>query len=137
MCDEHFSRNRLVTGELELHTFYLNTSCLARKLLVHEEPYDFFRFTEHVLRYLLENVGFEVNHIQSKGGKWATCGQVLIHTIQGSKRANKPFVIRSINRIFSYLDDRKDTRDNSVNYLLLAYRPVVDVKTAGTPSLRG
>ena len=104
---------------------------------LHEEPYDFFRFTEHGFRYLLENVGFEVNHIQSNGGKWATCGQVLIHTIQGSRLANKPFVIRSINRIFSYLDDRKNTRDNPMNYLLLAYRPVVEVKAAGKPSLRG
>ena len=90
---------------------------------LHEEPYDFFRFTEHGLRYLLSDVGFEVDLLQSNGGKWATCGQVLVHTIQASRRANRPFVIRSINRIFAYLDDRRTDFANTMNYVVLASKP--------------
>ena len=90
---------------------------------LHEEPFDFFRFTEHGLRYLLSDAGFEVDQIKRNGGKWATCGQVLVHTIQGSNRLNRRFVIRSINRLFSYLDDRKETRDNPMNYVAVAHKP--------------
>ena len=90
---------------------------------LHEEPYDFFRFTEHGLRYLLENVGFEVIQIQRNGGKWATCGQVLINTIHASRRVNRPFIIRMINRFFAHLDDRNETRDNPMNYVVTAHKP--------------
>ena len=31
MCDKHFPRNRVVTGQLELHDFYINTACLAQR----------------------------------------------------------------------------------------------------------
>jgi SAM-dependent methyltransferase len=89
----------------------------------HEKPYDFFRFTEYGLRYLLDDAGFEVDQIRGNGGKWATCGQVFVHTIQASTRANKPFVIRLINRIFAYLDDRKETSDNPMNYVVSAHKP--------------
>jgi len=60
----------------------------------------------------LENVGFEVNHIQSNGGKWGHLRQVLIQHNSGIA-ASKQAICHSIrHRIFSYLDDRKDTRDN-------------------------
>jgi SAM-dependent methyltransferase len=89
---------------------------------LHEEPYDFFRFTEHGFRYLLEKVGFVVDEIVGNGGKWATCGQVLVHTVQTS-RVNHRAVIRTINRVFAYLDDRKKINGNPMNYVVVAHKP--------------
>ena len=90
---------------------------------LHEEPYDFFRFTKHGFRLILEDAGFAIDSIEGNGGKWATCGQVLIHTIQGSRRLNRPLVIRTINRIFAYLDDRTTDFVNTMNYVVLAHKP--------------
>lgn len=87
----------------------------------HEEPYDFFRFTEHGLRYLLGEVGFGDIEIAGNGGKWALCGQVLIHTIQGT-RIDRRVVVRTINRVFAYLDDRRLSLGNAINYLAIARR---------------
>jgi SAM-dependent methyltransferase len=89
---------------------------------LHEEPYDFFRFTEHGLRYLLEEVGFAVDKIESNGGKWAICGQVLIHTLQNT-RFQRTFVTRAINRFFARLDDRRKVATNPMNYVVIAHKP--------------
>jgi SAM-dependent methyltransferase len=84
---------------------------------LHEEPYDFFRFTEHGLRVLLTEAGFADIQIKSNGGKWAVCGQVLIHTIDET-RFNHRVIIRAINRIFGYLDDRHPVFTNPMNYVV-------------------
>jgi SAM-dependent methyltransferase len=86
---------------------------------LHEEPHDFFRFTEYGLRFLLENVGFTGIEIANNGGKWALCGQVLIHTIADT-RLNRDFFIRIVNRVFAYLDDRRPGRINPMNYVVVA-----------------
>lgn len=89
---------------------------------LHEEPYDFFRFTKHGLRFLLEKAGFAGIEIENNGGKWALCGQVLIHTLRNT-RLHRGFVIRVINRIFSHLEDRQKTSDNTMNYVVVAKKP--------------
>jgi SAM-dependent methyltransferase len=89
---------------------------------LHEEPYDFFRFTKHGFRFLLEKSGFVPIEIVNNGGKWALCGQVLIHTIRGT-RLERRFVIRAINRIFAYLDDRRTDGSNPMNYVVVAKKP--------------
>lgn len=86
---------------------------------LHEKPYDFFRFTEYGLQYLLENAGFSKIEIVNNGGKWALCGQVLIHSITGS-RLKYEFIIRTINRVFAHLDDIHPARDNPMNYVAVA-----------------
>jgi len=90
---------------------------------LHEEPYDFFRFTEHGFRFLLESIGFTVTEIVNNGGKWALCGQVLVHTISNTRLARE-IVIRGINRIFAYLDDRRPARNNPMNYVVVAKKLV-------------
>jgi SAM-dependent methyltransferase len=89
---------------------------------LHEEPFDFFRFTEHGLRFLLEGVGFVVVETRRNGGKWALCGQVLIHTIQQT-RLNRPFLVRTINRLFARLDDRSTGGNSPMNYVVVARKP--------------
>ena len=44
---------------------------------LHGEPYDYYRFTEHGVRYLSEKVGFEVIRLERLSGFFSTLGQVL------------------------------------------------------------
>jgi len=48
---------------------------------LHEEPRDFYRYTEHGLRYLLENNGFEVAELLSLSGFCVTFGQELVYAL--------------------------------------------------------
>jgi SAM-dependent methyltransferase len=86
---------------------------------LHEEPHDYFRFTEYGLNYLLSDVGFEVVSISPNGGKWGLCGQVLIHTLENTWLCNR-FGVRLINSIFAALDDRFPDRTNTLNYVAVA-----------------
>ena len=92
---------------------------------LHEEPYDFFRFTKHGFKLLLENAGFAGIEMANNGGKWALCGQVLIHTIHNT-RLRRDFVIRTINKIFAYLDDRRMDDSNPMNYVVVAGKPAAN-----------
>ncbi len=93
---------------------------------LHEEPFDFFRFTEHGFRFLLEGAGFDVVETRRNGGKWALCGQVLIHPIQDTF-LDRRLVIRAINWVFARLDDRAGTAGNNPrNYVVVARKPVAD-----------
>ncbi len=101
---------------------------------LHEEPYDFFRFTEHGLRHLLTRAGFSAMQIKNNGGKWALCGTVLIQTLVTSRFASNPLANRLavplINRVFSTLDNKFPNRSNPMNYVVVA-------RKAGENSSRG
>jgi SAM-dependent methyltransferase len=90
---------------------------------LHEEPYDFFRFTKYGMQFLLEGSGFSEIEIVNDGGHWALCGQVLIHTISVTRLARFGLLVRAINRVFAWLDDRRPTSDNPINYLAVARKP--------------
>jgi len=99
---------------------------------LHEEPYDFFRFTKHGFKYILEKGGFEVCEIVSNGGAWATLGQVVNHTFEfRNSKANKiakglKYLFRIlrmyilVNRIFAYLDKKDFNTINTMNYVIVA-----------------
>jgi len=46
---------------------------------LHEEPYDFFRYTPQALSRLLEQAGFAPPSIQPLTGWWSTLAHVLLH----------------------------------------------------------
>jgi len=99
---------------------------------LHEEPYDFFRFTKHGFKYIIEKAGFEVCEIVSNGGAWATLGQVVNHTLQfKNSDANKvakglKYLFRKlrifilVNRVFAYLDKKDFNPINTMNYVVVA-----------------
>ena len=89
---------------------------------LHEEPYDFFRFTRYGFQTILEHAGFRVTSIESNGGKWALCGQVLIHTLEKTA-FHRYRVIRIVNRFFAALDDRWPDCMNTMNYVAVASKP--------------
>lgn len=100
---------------------------------LHEEPYDFFRFTKYGFKYILEKSGFEIIETKSNGGKWALCGQVIVQTFYpeiNTARSLKGKVlknilrlaggIKTINKFFSKMDDRIKDEKNTMNYVIVA-----------------
>lgn len=88
---------------------------------LHEEPYDFFRFTKHGFEYSLKRADFEIVEIISCGGKWALLGQVIIHTLP--KWILKPKISRLlINSLFYMLDKKYFDDSNTMNYVAIAFK---------------
>jgi SAM-dependent methyltransferase len=99
---------------------------------LHEEPYDFYRFTKHGFKYILEKAGFEIVEIKENGGAWATLGLMLNHTfsfqnpntnkvVRGIKYVfHKLKLHKTVNRVFSYLDSKDFNPINTINYVVVA-----------------
>jgi SAM-dependent methyltransferase len=100
---------------------------------LHEEPYDFFRFTKHGFTYILEKAGFEVLSIDSNGGKWSVAGQAFlhalypqVHSIKGLKgKITRGFIsliggVKTINKFFLHLDSKATDYTNTMNYVIVA-----------------
>lgn len=102
---------------------------------LHEEPYDFFRFTKHGFKYILEKAGFKVISINSNGGKWSVAGQAFLHALYpqiNNVRGAKGKIIRglikllggvkSINKFFLHLDSKATDYTNTMNYVVVAQK---------------
>ena len=102
---------------------------------LHEEPYDFFRFTKHGFKYILEKAGFEVIETNSNGGMWTMAGQTYLHAIANSK--SKHFFIRTsrwffyklrlcwfVNSFFAWLDKVDYNTISTINYVMVARKPL-------------
>jgi SAM-dependent methyltransferase len=100
---------------------------------LHEEPYDFFRFTKHGFRYLLKNAGYTVIEERTNGGKWALCGQVFLHALYPDlyiQKGMKWKAVRSIlkllggiqfiNKLFVSLNEKYPDETNTMNYVFVA-----------------
>jgi ubiquinone/menaquinone biosynthesis C-methylase UbiE len=48
---------------------------------LHEEPYDFFRYSKYGLMAMLEKTGFEVLTILPNGGKWSAIAQLNLNIL--------------------------------------------------------
>ncbi|RYD77387.1 MAG: SAM-dependent methyltransferase [Sphingobacteriales bacterium] len=103
---------------------------------LHEEPYDFFRFTKHALKELFEEAGFEIDYIKPNGGKWAAIYQLrtsmLFHSFKRKTWYNKlkKFLylelqlIRIRNLFAIWLDKNFYDDILTLNYLVVARKPV-------------
>lgn len=99
---------------------------------LHEEPYDFYRYTKYGLRAMLEKAGFEVIDIKANGGKWAAVVQLQINIIYSgfaSKKISSRFVkflftklgfTRLFNSIGLWLDRRGADDLLTLNYVAVA-----------------
>ena len=95
---------------------------------LHEEPYDFFRFTKHGLAYLLEGAGFIRLEIVPNGGKWALTGQAFMHSLVTTRLyywwITRKVLVPLVNRVFAWLDDKYPNYNNTMNYVIVAHKPV-------------
>jgi SAM-dependent methyltransferase len=90
---------------------------------LHEEPYDFFRFTKYGFRYILEKNGFNVLEILSNGGKWALVGQVILHTMPARLVRIRLYRV-FVNSLFSYLDKNYFNDFNTMNYVVVGKKEI-------------
>jgi len=72
---------------------------------LHEEPYDYYRFTRHGLKYILERAGFSVLHLEHRGGLFSFIGH-QISTLTLSAVWRVPILRRIFWLINSYLVTR-------------------------------
>lgn len=99
---------------------------------LHEEPYDFFRFSKHGFKYILEKAGFEIIEIKENGGMWAVVGQYIIKNISNHHKGRKKKittvlsllkklkVIYLLNYFFEVLDKVDYNSVNTINYVIIA-----------------
>lgn len=83
---------------------------------LHEEPYDFFRYTEHGISYLLRSAGFNKIKIIRQGTNYANIGRRLAQLISGKRILN--LSVPLINFIFMKLENRKGC--DVMNYMVIA-----------------
>jgi len=70
---------------------------------LHEEPYDFFRYTKHALGALFEHAGFKIDYIKPNGGKWAAIYQLRNNMMYHSFRTRKTFLNKIKKLLFMEL----------------------------------
>ncbi len=85
---------------------------------LHEEPYDFHRFTKHGFAHSLQKAGFTVVEINPNGGKWALMGQVMIQTLP--TWLTFPKALKWLhNKLFVWLDKNYFDPVNTMNYVAI------------------
>jgi SAM-dependent methyltransferase len=95
---------------------------------LHEEPHDYYRFTQYGLRYLLESAGFEVQSIEARGGAFRVIGQTFLNLCYLRNRIPRlTSLLRAFNTtfnsLFAYLDRRWPWEKDTLGYLACAIRP--------------
>lgn len=103
---------------------------------LHDEPHDYFRFTTHGLRHLLESTGFEVLETQRKGGIFSFLGHQFstlllsaVWAVPGLRRTawflNKWLVTQPCYRMDSLFDHSGVL---ALGYVAVARKPVSDTQ---------
>jgi len=99
---------------------------------LHEEPFDFFRFSKYGIEYLFKKHGFEVLKIKSNGGKWASIFQLFLNTLFSTRkyRTFRSILIKHLfitfrfmyvyNKIAVWLDKKYFDDILTLNYLVVA-----------------
>jgi SAM-dependent methyltransferase len=100
--------------------------------VIHDEPYDFWRFTEYSLRKLAEESGFTVTILEKRGGYRSVMAQLraryLIERFDASRKWYARFfsIIFKIDGEWARFWDKKDTsRANKIfthGYILIAHK---------------
>jgi SAM-dependent methyltransferase len=89
---------------------------------LHEEPFDFHRFTKYGFRTACENAGFDVQEIAPNGGKWSVLGLAIIHTLP--RWLSRGITRRLVNGLFLWLDQKDFDPISTSNYFVTARRPL-------------
>ena len=93
---------------------------------LHEEPYDFYRYTKYGLRYLFGKAGFEVVDVAPTTGTLGTVGQRLssffYYRLGGRTRSAKPFAVvvcAGIQLVFAGADRLAGRQGDTINWIVL------------------
>lgn len=86
---------------------------------LHEEPYDFFRYTKFGLKSMFKKVGFEIVEVDQRGGYYATLAQMRIrhsidkYNLYKNKILNRIFGL--VFKIYGRIAIYRDNLDKSVS----------------------
>ncbi len=101
---------------------------------LHEEPYDFYRYTKHALKELFSNNGFDIDYIKPNGGKWAAIYQLRNNILYGSfkqksfyNKIKKTFFVdlrfgQLRNHWAIWLDENFKDEVFTLNYIVVAHK---------------
>jgi SAM-dependent methyltransferase len=93
---------------------------------LHEEPYDFYRFSRYGFEELVKEAGLSVLAIKENGGIWAVSGQALIHSLCKSRLWPIRFLFNTLrgyilfNLIFAAMDAIDYNPVSTLNYVVVA-----------------
>ncbi len=97
---------------------------------LHEEPYDFYRYTKYGLQYLFGKAGFEVVDVAPTTGTLGTVGQRLssffYYRLGGRTRWLKPFAVvvcAGIQLLFAGADRLARRQGDTINWIVLGRKP--------------
>ncbi|MDP2181958.1 MAG: class I SAM-dependent methyltransferase [Actinomycetota bacterium] len=93
---------------------------------IHEEPNDYFRFSEYGLRELSERAGLAVESIEPMGGIWVNVATSISYFLfwqsHRKGRLNR-LACRTVQRAGASLDRRYHWPQATNNYVLIARKP--------------
>ncbi len=90
--------------------------------VIHEKPYDYFRFTKYSLKRIAERYGFKTVHLKAIGGEvlfWGHRLSVHIHKLNKSGKANGfiEALAYMLQKVTLGLDNKIQTGNFVCNYL--------------------
>jgi len=96
---------------------------------LHEEPRDFYRYSNHGLKYLFEKVGFQIIELKALSGFWVTFGQLFVYNLYRLNRGPLRWLriidamSLSIQAVAYGLDKIDKTEQWTWMYMVIARKP--------------
>jgi SAM-dependent methyltransferase len=96
--------------------------------MLHEEPRDYFRYTQFGLQHLVEASGLKIVRMDPAGGAWRLLGQTFLnHKTFGARRRipilsniTYSLTVIMVNIVASLLDKWNTNTKDTVNYMVVA-----------------
>ncbi len=94
---------------------------------IHEEPHDYFRFTQYGLAHLTRKAGLEALSVRPMAGYWVTAGARLCYYLQRFEKVGAAFVLRPLYALIQLLawglDRLHRVEGDTWNFILVARKP--------------
>jgi SAM-dependent methyltransferase len=96
---------------------------------MHEQPYDYWRFTRHGVTSLACKAGLEICELSPCGGAWALAGQIINSHLSETARGTK-LLYGIINNLALFADRHMPDRDETIGWMCIARRPLKTIKSS-------
>lgn len=90
---------------------------------MHEQPYDYWRFTRHGVQALLAGVGLQTCNLSPCGGAWALVGQIINSHLSETGRGFG-WIYWIVNSLALWADAAMNDHDETIGWMCVAQRPM-------------